>query len=97
MKESFSPYEKVYRIGGDEFAVILTRKVQDFPALLKDFDHRVFQWHGELTGSMAISYGYVFSSEQKWSSIYEITKAADQRMYENKTRYYLENGLDRRK
>ena len=97
MKESFSPYGKVYRIGGDEFAVILTRKVQDFPALLKDFDHRVFQWHGELTGSMAISYGYVFSSEKKWSSIYEITKAADQRMYESKARYYLENGLDRRK
>ena len=97
MKESFSPDGKVYRIGGDEFAVILTRKVQDFPALLKDFDHRVFQWHGELTGSMAISYGYVFSSEKKWSSIYEITKAADQRMYESKARYYLENGLDRRK
>ena len=97
MKESFSPYGKVYRIGGDEFAVILTKKVQELPALLKDFDHRVFQWHGELTGSMAISYGYVFSSEKKWSSIYEITKAADQRMYENKTRYYLENGLDRRK
>ena len=97
MKESFSPYGKVYRIGGDEFAVILTKKVQDLPALLKDFDHQVFQWHGELANSMAISYGYVFSSEKKWSSIYEITKAADQRMYESKARYYLENGLDRRK
>lgn len=97
MKESFSPYGKVYRIGGDEFVVILTKKVQELPDLLKAFDHQVFHWHGELANSMAISYGYVFSSEKKWSSIYEITKAADQRMYENKTRYYLENGLDRRK
>ena len=64
MKESFSPYGKVYRIGGDEFVVILTKKVQELPDLLKDFDHQVFQWHGELANSMAISYGYVFSSEK---------------------------------
>ena len=52
--------------------------------------------HGELVDSMTISYGYAFSTEKKWDSIYDISKAADKRMYENKERHYHENNIDRR-
>ena len=38
--------------------------------------------------SMTISYGYVFSSEEKWNSVYDIAKAADKRMYESKANFY---------
>ena len=33
--------------------------------------------------SMTVSYGYVFSSEEKWNSVYDIAKAADKRMYKS--------------
>ena len=97
MRESFSNYGDIYRIGGDEFVAILTRNTKEFPNIMEDFNRRTAQWHGKLVDSMTISWGYVFSSEKKWNNIYDIAKAADKRMYENKERYYLENEIDRRK
>ena len=47
--------------------------------------------------SMTVSYGYVFSSEEKWNSVYDIAKAADKRMYESKANFYREKERDRRK
>ena len=47
--------------------------------------------------SMTVSYGYVFGSEKKWSSMYDIAKAADKRMYESKVNFYREKERDRRK
>lgn len=47
--------------------------------------------------SMTVSYGYVFSSEEKWNSVYDIAKAADKRMYESKANFYHEKERDRRK
>lgn len=47
--------------------------------------------------SMTVSYGYVFSSEKKWNSVYDIAKAADKRMYESKANFYREKEKDRRK
>ena len=97
MRESFGNYGNIYRIGGDEFVAIITRNTKEFPNIIGDFDRRTAQWHGKLVDFMTISYGYVFSSEKKWDNIYDIAKAADERMYKNKARYYQENGIDRRK
>lgn len=47
--------------------------------------------------SMTVSYGYVFSSEKKWNSVYDIAKSADKRMYESKANFYREKERDRRK
>lgn len=47
--------------------------------------------------SMTVSYGYVFSSEKKWNSVYDIAKAADKKMYESKANFYCEKERDRRK
>lgn len=52
---------------------------------------------GKYVDSMTVSYGYVFSSEKKWNSVYDIAKAADKRMYESKANFYREKERDRRK
>lgn len=96
MKNTFNDFGNVYRIGGDEFVVLITNNTNEFDTMLKDFDNKVLNWHGEFVDSMTISYGYVFSSEKKWEKIHDISKAADKRMYEDKARYYRENGIDRR-
>lgn len=96
MKDSFREIGKVYRIGGDEFVVIITEQTKQLDALLGKFEADVNSRHGGFVDSMTISYGYAFSTEKKWDSIYDISKAADRRMYENKERHYHENNIDRR-
>ena len=92
MKNSFNEYGKVYRVGGDEFVVIITERTEQFEDIRQSFDVNVANWSGELVNSMSVSYGWVFSTEINWDSVYEISKAADERMYESKERFYNENG-----
>ena len=96
MRDSFHEYGKVYRIGGDEFAVIITENTSQVEELIHGFDSNVANWHGKFVDSMTVSYGWVFSTERNWDSAYEISKAADARMYQSKERYYKESGADRR-
>lgn len=96
-EESFGKYGNVYRIGGDEFVVIITGNTKEFQSIIESFDRRVAQWHGKLVDSMTISWGYVFSSEKEWDNIYDIAKEADERMYKNKERYYQESKIVRRR
>lgn len=96
MKNSFNEYGKVYRIGGDEFAVIITENINKFENMIHRFKSNITNWHGEFVDSMTVSYGWVFSTEGNWDSIYEISKAADERMYESKECFYNERGVNRR-
>lgn len=96
MKEAFYKYGKVYRVGGDEFVVLLDKHVNDFNTLIQSFETKVDNWHGELVTSMGISYGVVFSKEQTWQSVEDVSKIADDRMYKSKWLYYQKNGMDRR-
>ena len=97
-EHSFSEHGKVYRMGGDEFVIIITKDIPQFENLLRAFEQRVESArHGEFVESMAVSYGYVFSSERKWNSIFDISKASDERMYESKKQYYIRSGMDRRR
>ena len=89
MKNSFSEYGKVYRIGGDEF-VVITKIILRGEEKLKNGERSVEEWHGKYIDSMTVSYGYVVSSEKKWNSVYDIAKAADKRMYESKANFYRE-------
>ena len=97
MKEVFQEYGKVYRIGGDEFAVLLNVHIDAFDELLERFETTVSHWNGSLMKALSISYGVVFSKEQKWQSIEDVCKEADNRMYAQKWSYYQKKGIDRRR
>lgn len=97
MMSSFGEFGRVYRIGGDEFAVIITQKPDELDAMKNEFDSSVAGWRGKLVDSMTISYGCVSSLEEDWEHVYDIAKEADRRMYASKSRYYSDSGIDRRK
>lgn len=97
MMASFGEFGKVYRIGGDEFAVIITQKPEELDAMTKHFDSSVAEWRGKIVDSMTISYGCVRSLEEDWELVHDIEKEADRRMYASKARYYSDSGIDRRK
>lgn len=95
MKKCFDDYGKVYRIGGDEFIVILFTNYESFAKIKEAFDNTVANWSGELVSSITVSCGVVSGSEQPWASWEEISRIADRRMYEQKAIYYRKNGVDR--
>ena len=64
MMASFGEFGRVYRIGGDEFAVIITQKPDELDAMTKHFDSSVAEWRGKIVDSMTISYGCVRSLEE---------------------------------
>ena len=97
MKRSFASCGRVYRIGGDEFVIIVTEKLAELDTRLEAFEADVAHWQGKLVASMSIACGYVLSTEQPWENVHEISKAADKRMYERKACYYRESGADRRR
>lgn len=97
MTASFGEFGKVYRIGGDEFVVIVTQKPDELDAMTKHFDSSVAEWKGKIVDSMTISYGCVRSLEEDWELVHDIEKEADRRMYASKARYYSDSDIDRRK
>lgn len=96
MAASFGKCGKIYRIGGDEFAAVLRVGSDEFEKVRKGFEHRLSSWRGQRVKELAVSAGYVFSSETEGMKISDIINEADQRMYQAKSRYYARRGVDRR-
>ena len=96
MKFAFAPYGKIYRIGVDEFVVWIQYSVSNLDSILQGFDATIHEWHGKHLNSISVSYGVVKSSEQDFDSVQEISKFADERMYQNKKDYYTMSCNDRR-
>ena len=96
MKFAFASYGKIYRIGGDEFVVLIQESVSNIDSILQVFDTTIHDWHGKYSNSISVSYGVVKSSEQDFDSIHSVSKLADERMYKSKSEYYNMSGNDRR-
>lgn len=97
MKFAFASYGKIYRIGGDEFVVLIQESVLNIDSILQVFDTTIHDWHGQYSNSISVSYGVVKSSEQDFDSIHSVSKLADERMYKSKSEYYNISGNDRRR
>lgn len=97
MKFAFASYGKIYRIGGDEFVVLIQESVSNIDSILQVFDTTIHDWHGKYSNSISVSYGVVKSSEQDFDSIHSVSKLADERMYKSKSEYYNMSGNDRRR
>lgn len=89
MKFAFASYGKIYRIGGDEFVVWIQYSVSNLDSILQGFDATIHEWHGKHLNSISVSYGVVKFSEQDFDSVQEISKLADERMYQNKKDYTM--------
>ena len=48
MKFAFASYGKIYRIGGDEFVVLIQESVSDIDSILQMFDTTIHDWHTQI-------------------------------------------------
>ncbi|MBQ6504172.1 MAG: diguanylate cyclase [Flexilinea sp.] len=87
---------KMYRIGGDEFAVFFFGTKEDLEKIFPGYEESMRVWSERNSLELNTAYGYVCRSEFPGSSITEIAKIADERMYVSKSEYYQMTGKDRR-
>lgn len=97
IQQTFKPYGKCYRIGGDEFVAILDKPVENIHALTDGFEKTMSDWQGKQVEHLNISYGIVCASDYQDVSIDEIIFLADEQMYKKKREYYHATSNDRRK
>lgn len=97
LKKVLSPYGKIYRIGGDEFAAILYIPKEALPEVQKKLDEEFASWSGEEVKELSVSCGYASYREHPSESISGLSKIADELMYEAKEEYYRTSGKDRRR
>jgi diguanylate cyclase (GGDEF)-like protein len=95
IQETFAPFGKCYRTGGDEFVAILEKPVSDISALTTQFDQSMANWHGQYIDHITISYGIARASDQP-CTIDELIFLADEQMYRRKKAYYQAADNDRR-
>lgn len=92
----FGKYGNLYRTGGDEFVAMLSVDHDTFQNLLKEFDKKVADFKGILAPKLNISYGYAFYKESPDSSLIDLARLADEKMYKAKALFYKNGAMDRR-
>ena len=94
LRESFHNVESIYRIGGDEFCVIMNGTTESVEECLKQLENAASRWKGKYADGISVSYG--FATDKEFDDFDSMLKAADQRMYTFKRNYYITSGNDRR-
>lgn len=94
LRQSFHNVESIYRIGGDEFCVIMNGTAENVKDCLRQLRTIASQWKGRFINGISISCG--FASDKEFDDFTSMLKAADERMYEYKRNYYVSSGNDSR-
>ena len=95
LKKSFGDIDSIYRIGGDEFCVMVSGTEEYIKDCLDKLESHNASWQGDFINSISVSYGFVFS--HRYETFDNVLRAADKDMYEFKREYYMNSDNDRRR
>lgn len=95
LEKVVSPYGQIFRCGGDEFQGIIRTPIE--PEKLQEAIRRELNdFKGMYVSKCEIAVGYADSNEFPQVGIKELVKKAEKRMYDDKTKYYRTNKIERR-
>jgi len=94
IKKFFEPYGVCYRIGGDEFAIIMDKPFGQIPVMVSEFKDYISHWHGTMVKDLHIAIGIVSGSLYEFETIEELLEMADKKMYRDKKDYYKSVGIN---
>lgn len=97
MKEAFSDYGRIYRTGGDEFALLSLRDKNEVLKAVGGLQTYIKAWNEKNENRLSVSVGVAFASELDHMDFNDLEDMADRRMYSNKSQYYVANGIERRR
>lgn len=87
IRECFGAMGRCYRIGGDEFVVLMRADEPAFEKARNHFQSVLENWHGHQVKHLSISIGYVTAKDMPTATMHELSVAADRKMYEDKEKY----------
>lgn len=96
MENAFSSVGKAYRVGGDEFVVLLNCSKEKVDDAVKTFDYLTSTFKGKFISDLTVSKGVVVCAEHPDLSFEEMKALADKLMYADKDAYYERTGKKRR-
>ena len=92
--KGFENTDMIYRLGGDEFCVIIDGSIEDVEKAIENFNIVIKNWTGNLIKKVSISYGWAYSKD--FDNMDKCIKSADDKMYAAKRLYYQDSRNDRR-
>ena len=98
MKKFYSDNSwKVFRTGGDEFVALTSKPIGDKDNLIADFKNQLKTFHHAQIKELSVSIGVAKGTEHDVSSVEELIKIADKKMYADKELFYSDDTHERRK
>lgn len=94
--ETLGKYGKIYRTGGDEYYGLLQADISEYEAAKKTLDELCDNWKGVYSSSMKIAVGAASLKDVESRQIMELCKLADKCMYQAKSDWYKQSGINRR-
>ena len=94
--EAFGKYGKIYRTGGDEYYGLLQTDMSEYETAKKLLDELCDSWKGQYSSSLKIAVGVATPADVESKEVIEICKQADKRMYQAKSDWYKQSGINRR-
>lgn len=91
----FGSIGKIYRVGGDEFIVLLSR-LGDIADIKQRLLRTAAKWSGDKVRNLDFSVGYACRYDNPNASFDELEREADKMMYRDKEIFYSQRGMDRR-
>ncbi|MCR5415401.1 MAG: GGDEF domain-containing protein [Pseudobutyrivibrio sp.] len=86
----------ISRMGGDEFSISLLTTKADLERRIIDFRNYLYNWNGKYINGISVALGYATVRENPGLSINDISKIADENMYEDKRLFYENSEFERR-
>lgn len=93
LSSAFEGIDTIYRIGGDEFCIILTESIEKTQLYLSRLEELTANWHGSYINGVSVSTGAASIKEN--DDVESLLAEADDKMYENKSKHYKNLGVDR--
>lgn len=96
IRKVFDKYGKCFRTGGDEFVAILVDCEYDWDEVQKEYAQTIDAWKGTLVDHLSVSIGMSRADISEHVPVEMLAQKADAAMYNNKSIYYQNMGIDRR-
>lgn len=84
VQAAFGEDGECFRIGGDEFCIVLNVNPKTLKRITENFEHLTSCWTGELVDHLSVSYGFARAIDNPELTLENLITKADECMYLNK-------------